>query len=81
MKICEWNANTYFNQQSIRNNVVRDHVKIIVPNTSPTSKFTHKKTRIFKIKNEIRFLYLKEQSIDGKLHQVHLTLANKLGTM
>ena len=56
MKICKYEANIYFNQQSIHNNVVRDYAKINIPNTSPVSEFTHKKTLIFKIKNEIRFL-------------------------
>jgi hypothetical protein len=80
-KTCKCNANIYFNQQSIRNNVVRDYTKLNVPNTSPASKFTYKETQILKIKNEFRFLYIKKRSIDGKLHQVHLTLANKLGTI
>jgi len=35
------NANIYFNQKCIQNNIVPKFAKINIPNTSPASKFTH----------------------------------------
>jgi hypothetical protein len=62
-KICEYKTNIYFNQQSIRNNIVCHYAKVNVLNTSPNSKFTHKKTQIFKIKIKLDFCILRNKRL------------------
>jgi hypothetical protein len=42
-KLYNCNANIFFNQKCLRNNIIRKFVKIFIPNTSPAPKFTQQK--------------------------------------
>ena len=45
-----------------------NYAKIKIPNNSVASKYTCTKIRALKIKDEIRFLYVKKQNINQKLY-------------
>ena len=52
-----------------------------IPYTSPASQVTQKKIHIIRIKDEIKFLYKKEQKLNGDLYDVHLKAAQEWGNM
>jgi len=52
---CNCKANIYFNKKCIRNKIVPKFAKIIIPNTSPASKFTQHKTSALRLRNGIRY--------------------------
>ena len=42
-----------------------------IPNTSPVSTFTKQKTVELKIKDDIKFLYMKKEKLRNALYTVH----------
>ena len=75
-KLYNCNANIYFNQQCLKNNVIPTYAKLKFPNTSPASKFTQRKATHMRIKDEIKFLHAKKQQLNYQIYYLHLTLAN-----
>jgi len=61
MKCC---ANIYFNRQCLKQTLTPNYSKIKIPNTSPASRFTKQKIVKLRIKDEIKFLYLKKGVFD-----------------
>jgi hypothetical protein len=59
MKCC---ANINFNPQRLKQNLTPNYTKIKIPNTSPAAIFTKNKTINIRIKDEIKFLYMKKKS-------------------
>ena len=57
MKCC---ANIYFNRQCLIKKVIPKYAKIKIPYTFPATKITQKKTQIIRLKDEIKFLYMKK---------------------
>jgi len=59
--------------------VTPNYAKIKVHNNSVASKYTCTKICTLKIKDEIRFLYVKKQNINQKLYHIHLEFRNTWG--
>jgi len=56
-------ADIYFNKQCITKKVIPKHVNIKIANTSPASQMTAKKAQLIRIKDEIKFLYKKNEKL------------------
>jgi len=61
MKCC---ANIYFNRQCLIKKVIPKYAKIKIPYTFPATKITQKKTQIIRLKDEIKFSYMKKKYIE-----------------
>jgi hypothetical protein len=68
----------HFNYTSAHN-VTPNYAKIKIPNNSAAFKYTCTKIHALKIKDEIRFLYIKKQNLNQKLYRIHLEVANTWG--
>ena len=75
-KLYNCNANIFFNQKCLRNNIIPKFFKIYVPNTSSTSKFTQHKAYILRLQNEIKYLLYIKKHLNQQLLKLHLHLAN-----
>jgi hypothetical protein len=60
-KLHNCNANIYLNQQCLKKQLTPAYAQIKVPNNSPASKYTDHKVPSLRIKDEIKFLYIKKQ--------------------
>ena len=69
------NANIYFNQRCLHNNIIPNFAKIKIPNISPSSKFTQHKASITRIKNKIKYIDIKKQQLNKQLLYLRLNLA------
>jgi len=58
-KICNCNANTYFNQKYLRKNIIPNFAKINISNISPASQYTRPKVSTISVKEEMKYLYIK----------------------
>jgi hypothetical protein len=75
------NANIYFNQKCLQNNITPKLVKIKIPSTSPVSKFTQQKATTlrltvgFKLSCRARHIYYNAQPVSSpyQTHQSHHT--------
>jgi hypothetical protein len=66
----------YISIRCLLNNIIPNFTKIKIPNTSPASKFTQYKASITRVKDEIKYLYIKKQQLNKQLLHLHLNLAN-----
>lgn len=71
------NFNIYFNKQCVNRGLIAKYVRIKVPNTSIVAKFNSNKAKKLRIKDGIKFLYMKKQTMNYDLCQVHLQLFNE----
>jgi hypothetical protein len=69
------NANIWFNKQAITQKVTPNYVKIKVAGTSLQAKRTQRVAELIRIKNELKFLYKKKQTINNQLYSIHLEAA------
>jgi len=58
MKCC---ANIYFNRQCLIKQVISNYAKIKILYTSPATNITQKTVQAIRIKDEIKFLYMKKR--------------------
>jgi hypothetical protein len=56
------------------------YAKIKIPCTSLVAKSTQSKVHNLRIKDEIKYLYLKKQQLNSQIYQLHLSLANTWGS-
>ena len=70
-------ADIYFNRQCQKQKLPPNHKKIKISITSPAAIFTQNKLTKMRIKDEIKFLYMKEQKINNELYSSHLKLAKE----
>jgi hypothetical protein len=75
-KLHNCNANIYFNQQCLKKQLTPAYTLIKVLNTSPASKYTQHRIPNLRIKDEIKFLYIKKQQLNHQIYHLHLSLAN-----
>jgi hypothetical protein len=76
MKCC---VNIYFYRQCLTRNLPPNYSKIKIPNTSLTSRFTKQKIVKLRIKDEIKFLYIKKNINYSELYDCQwdpMTLTN-----
>jgi hypothetical protein len=79
-KLYRCNTSIYFNKQCLRKKVISSYAKMKIPNTSPAAKFTQRKTKFLRIKDELlKYLHMKKQQLNTKLYQLHLLLAKTWG--
>jgi len=67
-KLYNCNANIYFNLKCSRKQLIPNYAKIKIPNTSPAARFTQRKTHNPRIKDEIKYLYIKKQQLNRQLY-------------
>ena len=73
-KILKCYANIYFNKQCLQHNLTPQYTKITIPETSPAAIHTQRKVNKIRIKDEIKFQYLKKEQINEQLYNLHLQL-------
>ena len=78
-KLLSCNADIYFNQQCLRKKLTPKFARIKIPNYSPAAKATIVKTQTIRVREEIKFLYIKKQQLNKKLYYLHLNIANAWG--
>jgi len=75
-KLFNCNANMYFNRQCHQKGLIPNVANIKIPISSPAAKSTQRKTQNLRIKDEIKYLYMKKQQLHHRLYHLHLSLAN-----
>ena len=78
-KILKCCADIYFNKQCLQQNLTPNYIKIKISRTSLAAKFTKEKNIKIRIKDEIKFLYIKKEKLNYELYQTHLKLAKEGG--
>jgi hypothetical protein len=77
-QIINCNTNVLFNRQCLAKQLTPSYVKYIkVPRTSPAAIQTEQRTRIHRIKDEIKYLYRMKQHLNMELYQTHLLAARE----
>ena len=66
-KLFECNANIYFNRQCHQMGLIPNFAKIKIPISSPAAKSTQRKTQNLRIKDEIKYLYMKKTTIEPQI--------------
>ena len=80
IKVLNCCASIYFNRRCLKQNIVPKYARIKIPNTSPASKTTQKKTQITRMKDEIKYLYMKKDHLNDALLKAHLQAASEWGS-
>jgi len=78
-KVLKCNANITFNKQCLSNNLIPKYANIKIPHTSKAASFTQIKIHTTRIKDEIRFLYMKKTQLNKSLYIAHLKVAQEWG--
>jgi hypothetical protein len=78
-KLLSCNADIYFNQQCVLRKLTPKYARFKIPNRHPAAKTTAFKAQSMRVKEEIKFLYMKKQQLNTKLYHVHLNAANTWG--
>ena len=69
----------YFNKECLQNKVTLKYAQIKAPNTSPASQSTTQKARTLRIKEKLRFLHKKKETLNRELYRSHLKVAQEWG--
>jgi hypothetical protein len=77
-KLYNCNSNIYFNQQCHRGEKKTNYSKMKTPNASTAARFTQRKTHHLRVKDEIKYLYIKKQQPNRQLCHLHLSLRQLL---
>ena len=78
-KLLSCNADICFNQQCLCKKLTSNFARIEIPSHSPAAKATTVKTQTIRVREEIKFLYMKKQQLNKKLYYLHLNIANTWG--
>jgi hypothetical protein len=73
------NANIFFNKQCLSRKITPKYADIKVPITSKAAHITRTKVTTTRIKDEIKFLYRKKDTLNRALYQAHLQAAQEWG--
>jgi hypothetical protein len=79
MKLLVTNANIWFNQQAITQDVIPNYVKVKISGNGPAVNKSKKLAEHTRIKQEIKFLYKKKALLNKQLYNTHLLLAKQWG--
>jgi hypothetical protein len=71
-KLLRTNAHIWFNQTCQNRNIIPKYANIAIKGTSRAIKLTQKQAIKLRIKNEIKYLYVKKQNINNQLYKLHL---------
>ena len=69
----------YFNRQCLKQNLIPIYANIKIPHTSPASIAAQRKAQTTRIKEEIKFLYKKKETLNKTLYKIHLQAALEWG--
>ena len=75
LKCC---ANIYFNKQCLIHGLIPKFANVRVPNTSPAATFTKRKMVKMRLRDELKFLYIRKSDLNVQLYHMHLRVANEL---
>ena len=78
-KLLNCNANIAFNKQCLNKNITPKYADIKIPITSKAAHITKTKATTMRIRDEIKFLYKKKDSLNKALYQTHLQAAHEWG--
>jgi len=59
--------------------VIPKYAQIKIPYTSPASTVTKKKAQTIRVKEEIKYLYMKKDKLNESLYKTHLQAALEWG--
>jgi hypothetical protein len=71
-KLLHCNANIKFNHTCLKKKLIPNYVRIKVPTYNNAAKKTQAQAQTLRIKNEIKFIYKKEQQLNIKLYHAHI---------
>jgi hypothetical protein len=71
-KLLRTNAHIWFNQTCQNRNIIPRYANITQRGTSNATKLTQRQAIKLRIKNEIKYLYIKKQNINNQLYKLHL---------
>jgi len=77
-KVLKCCANIYFNRQCLKQNLTPNYTKIKIPNTIPAARSTEHKIVKLRLKDEIKFLYMKKK-FNNALYKVYLKAPQEWG--
>jgi hypothetical protein len=66
---------------ALQKKITPKYARCKIPNTSPDSTHTRRKTQIKRVKDEIKFLYIKKPKLNNELYKTHLQVANEWGNI
>jgi len=78
-KVLKCCANIYFSRQCLKQNLTPNYTEIKIPNTTPDATSTKHKIVKLKIKDEIKYLYIKKEKLNNAIYKVHLKAAQEWG--
>ena len=76
LKCC---ANIYSNKQCLAKKIIPNYAKLKFHNTSPAAQLTSKNAQSTRIKDEIKFLFVKKDKLNRELYEHHLKAAKWVG--
>jgi hypothetical protein len=79
IKLINCNANILFNKQCITENIIPAYATLEISRTSSAATTIQRKVQTLRIKEEIKFLYLKKEHLNRELYNTHLQAANEWG--
>ena len=74
MRCC---ANIYFNRERQKQELIPNFTKTKIPITCPAAIHTQNKITKMRLRDEIKFLYIKKKAINKDLCTIHLRLAKE----
>jgi hypothetical protein len=75
-KVINCNANINFNKQCLARNLIPKYARIKISGHSLPATHTKNKAEEIRVKNEIKFLYLKKQQLNRELYTLQLLNAH-----
>ncbi len=76
-KVLKCCANIYFNKQCLLHGLTPKYGNIRVPHTSSAAPFTQRKLIKMRLKDELKFLYIRKTELNKQLYHMHLRVANE----
>jgi hypothetical protein len=70
-KLLHCNANLKFNKICLKENLIPKYAHIKIPEYNNAATKTKTQAQILRIKNEIKFLYIKKEHLNKQLYHTH----------
>jgi hypothetical protein len=80
-KLIKCNTNIYFNKQCLAKKVTPKYANLNFTNNSPAAQITTNKAQVLRLKNEIKFLFKKNEKLNQELQATHIKEANEWGNL
>ena len=79
-KVLKCCANIYFNKQCLLHGLTPKYANIRVPHTLSAAPSTQRKLMKMRLKDELKFLYIRKTELNKRLYHMHLRVANEWDT-